>query len=67
MGGIDEIDDPNVGLGSVLPMQPPGVLLQRAFPGHRVGGELLFKRLQVTDIAHGNEISTGIGRGQHRG
>ena len=26
-----------------------------------VGGELLFKRLQVTDIARGNEISTGTG------
>ena len=37
MAGIDKIDDPNVGLGSVLPMQPPGVLLQRAFPGHRHG------------------------------
>ncbi len=27
----------------------------------RVGGELLLKRLQVTDIARGNVIATGIG------
>ncbi len=26
-----------------------------------VYGELLFKRLQITDIARGNEISTGTG------
>ena len=32
-----------------------------------VGGELLFKRLQVADIARGNEISTGIGGGRHGG
>jgi hypothetical protein len=37
MGGIDKIDDPNVGLGSVLSMQTAGVLLQFAFPGHRYG------------------------------
>ena len=35
MGGIDEIDDPNAGLVRVFPMQAAGVLLQRAFPGHR--------------------------------
>ena len=39
MGGIDEIDDPNVGLGSVLSMQAAGVLLQGAFPGHRQSEE----------------------------
>ena len=32
-----------------------------------VHGELLFKLPRVTGIAHGNEISTGIGRGQHGG
>ena len=37
MGGIDEIDDPNVGLGGVFSMQAAGVLLQCAFPGHRHG------------------------------
>jgi hypothetical protein len=35
MGSIDEIDDPNVGLGSVFPVQAAGVLLQCAFPGYR--------------------------------
>ena len=37
MGGIDKIDDPNVGLSSVLSMQATGILLQCAFPRHRHG------------------------------
>jgi hypothetical protein len=37
------------------------VTAMKCAQSHGVGGELLFKRLQVTDIAHGNEISTGIG------
>ena len=37
MGGIDEIDDPNVGFGGMLPMQPARVLPQRSFPRHRHG------------------------------
>jgi hypothetical protein len=37
MGGIYKIDDPNVGLVGMLPMQAAGVLLQCAFPGYRHG------------------------------
>ena len=37
MGGIHEIDDPNVSFGGMFPMQATGVLLQCAFPGHRHG------------------------------
>ena len=32
MGGIDEIDDPNVSFGGMFPMQAAGVLLQRPLP-----------------------------------
>ena len=34
MGGIDEIDNPNVGLIGVFPMKTACVLLQRTFPGY---------------------------------
>ena len=32
MTGVDKVDDPHVGLAGVLPVQAPGILLQRAFP-----------------------------------
>ena len=35
MNGIDEIDNPNVGLGRVFPVQAASVLLQCTFPGRR--------------------------------
>ena len=35
--------------------------------GNPVCGELLFRRRRVTGITRGNEISTGIGRGQRDG
>ena len=47
MSGIDKIDDPNVGLVSVLSMQVAGVLLQRAFPGHRHGKDQCIERGMV--------------------
>ena len=47
MGGIDEVDDPNVGLGSVLSMQATGVLLQCAFPRHRHGQDQCIERGMV--------------------
>jgi hypothetical protein len=34
MAHVDEVDDSNMSLGSVLAMQPAGVLLQRPFPRH---------------------------------
>ena len=37
MAGVDEIDDANVGLVGVFPMQTAGVLLQGALPGYRHG------------------------------
>jgi hypothetical protein len=37
MAGVDEIDDANVSLVGVFPMQAAGVLLQCAFPGYRHG------------------------------
>jgi hypothetical protein len=37
MACVDKIDDSNISLSGVFPMQPAGVLLQRAFPRYRHG------------------------------
>jgi hypothetical protein len=34
VAGVDEVDDPHVGLAGVLAVQASGVLLQRALPGN---------------------------------
>ena len=47
MGGIDKIDDPNIGLGSVLSMQAAGVLLQRPLSRHRHGQDQCIERGMV--------------------
>ena len=47
MGGIDEIDDPNVGFGGMLPMQPARILPQRSFPRHGHGQDQCVERGMV--------------------
>jgi len=51
MAGVDEIDDPNVGLVGVFPMQAAGVLLQCAFPGYRHGEDQGVERGMVEAFA----------------
>ena len=34
MAEVEPVDDAHAGLTALLPVQPAGVLLQRAFPGH---------------------------------
>ena len=52
MTRIHEIDDPYVGLASVLPVQASGVLLQSALPGHRHGQHQRVERRVIEALAN---------------
>jgi hypothetical protein len=57
MAGVDEVDDPHVGLAGVLAVQAPSVLLQRALPGHRHREDQGVERRVVESLA--NQLAGG--------
>ena len=55
--GIDEVDDPHVGLGRVLAVQATGVLLQRSLPRNRHSQHQGVERRMIKTLA--NQLSGG--------
>lgn len=58
MAGIYEVDGPHVGLAGVLPMQMPGMLLQRPFPRHRHGEDQRVQRWVIASRCSVRSIRT---------
>ncbi len=52
MAGVDEVDDPHVGLAGVLAVQAASVLLQRPLPGNRHGQDQRVQRRVIEALAN---------------